>query len=246
MKTMSDVESWLYACEEDPAPPPPSPIPPSSPKWETPKAHLKRQKKRNQREEKAAQRAKAALRSKITVKLPKQNSNLNGDMMEKEDLCHACPIFAPHRTGVYAYGSPELPKKILIIQAKIAKAKATEDDIKLHNAFAAVHANFALGQPHPVPESANAGDDGLGIQTSDLKKPQQGSQCQHPECPVKASHRSGNTSRPNKIKNVTAKITKGTATEDDFQLLAGYFAVHSPGEDDEGGATSPESVEIIC
>ncbi|KAL8795482.1 MAG: hypothetical protein Q9195_002071 [Heterodermia aff. obscurata] len=233
MKPMSKVESWLDGCEEEPSPSPPSSIPPSSPKWETPKAHLKRQKQRKQRAEKADREAKAALES------PSQKSNHTGDIIQ-EGLCQECPIHAPHRTGLYAYGSPELPKKILIIQAKIAKAKATENDIELHNGFAAVHANFARGQPHAVAASANAGDDGLGIQTSDLKRPQQRSQCQHPNC------RSGSTSRPKKIKKITAKIVKGIATEDDFQLLTEHLAVHNPGEDDEGGATSSESVEIIC
>ena len=242
--TSSDVETWLAGCVKDPAPSPPSPIPPSSPEWETPKYHQKRQKQRNQRAEKVAQEARASPRSKTTIKLPNQTPNLGGDWTPKEGLCQDCPILAPHRTGLYAYGSPELPKKILIIQAKIVKATATENDIRLQNGFAAVHAKFARGQLQPVTEFANAGDNASGMQTSDLKNQQERSQCQHPQCPVQAWHRSGSRSRPKKIKNARAKIVKGIATEDDFQLLKEFLAVHDPEEDNEGGGVSSERVEI--
>lgn len=236
--TSSDVETCLAGYVKDPAPSPPSPIPPSSPEWETPKYHQKRQKQRNQRAEKVAQEARASLRSKTTIKLPNQISNLGGDWTPKEDLCQDCPILAPHRTGLYAYGSPELPKKILTIQAKIVKAAATENDIKLQNGFAAVHAKFSRGQPQPVADSANAGDNALDIQTSGLKKPQERLQCQHPQCPVQAWHRSGSRSRPKKIKNIRTKIVKGIATDNDFQLLKEFSAVHNPGKDNEGGGAS--------
>ena len=247
MQTKSDVETWLDACEDNNASSPPFPISPSSPKWETPKAHLRRQKQRQQRAEKAAQKAQAELSGNITSELPNQTSNSREGWIPEQDLCRDCPILAPHRKGLYAYGSPELPKKILIIQAKIMKARATEEDIKLQDGFAAVHTNdFGRVQAQLVVESANTGADDFGMQTSDRKKPRQQSQCQHPECPIRAWHRSGYRSRPKKIENVTAKIKQGNATEDDFRFLSGFLTVHDAGEDNESGRASSGSVEIIC
>ena len=136
------------------------------PKWEVPKAHRKAQKQRIDKAAKAAKEAKeaarksqeqkaareaiiAALKEKTAVSFKHgsrdQDQTQSGQppRISDEERCWQCPIRAPHRIGIYHYESPDLPKKILIIQAKVLRGTATPQDLMLQNGFAAVHTNYA-------------------------------------------------------------------------------------------------------
>ena len=76
--------------------------------------------------------------------------------------------------------------------------------------------------------------------------------CNHPACPVEKAHccgriQIGSKNVPKIINNSLDRVAKNRATDDDYQLLEGYNAVHNPGSNKiEDEDASSVDVEIIC
>lgn len=234
---------------------------PESPKWETPKAHQRAQKQRIERAAKAAKEARAAARAaEEAQRAAKARATAqplaNGrPQYLQEELCRSCPIHAPHRIGMYKYDSPDLPKKILIIQGKVVKGTATHGDLMLQNAFAAVHTNsFHVPAPAtPAAALSNAGNTAAPTSGPQRNRGRrfQNRNCRDPGCPVMAPHCRGRVhvdSRnvPRKIQTVTDRIANNRAAREEYQLLRDFHAVHNPEVEEEVNFEVDGEAEIIC
>lgn len=224
-----------------------------SPKWETPKAHQKAQKKRIKRAAKAAKEAKMAAKAKVKAEAPKPSPSRAGQI-PREELCKHCPIYAPHRVGMYQYNSPELPRKILIIQAKVLKGRATPEDIMLQSAFAAVHTHYTRVEAIQSNSAATNGDNETAQVSGSRRRERRfrNRDCTHFKCPITAPHRCGrihvdSRNTPRKIKIITSRIANDRAAWDDYQLIREYNAVHNPEpKQDQDGDAASEEVQIVC
>lgn len=105
------------------------------PKWEIPKAHHKAQKQRIGTALKVAKEAKADAKAQSGRKIQQIAQTQTKVSVEAQqyfyewipagELCRSCGIYAAHGVGIYRYASPEVPKKIIHIQAMILKGTAT-------------------------------------------------------------------------------------------------------------------------
>ena len=239
--TAASVNEQVSRMETPNSSPPTVHSVPDSPKWETPKAHIKAQKQRIERAAKAAKEAKRAARAEEEAKRAakaKATARPVSDARPRipdDEVCRQCSIHAPHRVGMYSYDSPELPKKIVIIQGKILKGTATTQDLMVQNTFACNHSAATASAPKR--------SRGRRLQNRN---------CKHSNCPVRAPHRRGrmhvdSRNVPTKIHIIMGKMANNCASREDFQLLRDFNAVHNPKvKEVDAVEMDSEDVEIIC